>query len=257
MTDDAPLPTYPEIVRRNFARIFGKRTPVGKEEIKGFSCWKYAWHEEELDLGDIKSAAHDVTYWVYADEQFPALLAYQTSNGGKQELLEFRLNVPVAPELFIQPKDWPVAREFQLPKRKFLIEFQEERESVQYGWKLHSSDVYEGDGDKVTRTFKQTTIQKGEAKDFTPPVEILTYEQARDAIWNKMQTPEWYRVKKTAQEKILDLKTDVLENIIEGLAPEKFFVADHALLGTICLKRVTKMPTDVSTRSVARLEFPQ
>ena len=254
--DKAPLSTYPEIVRRNFARIFGKLTPVSKEDIKGLPCWKYQWHEDELDLGDIKSAAQDVTHWVYADEQFPMLLARKSSSGGIQKLMEFRLNENIAPELFVQPKNWPIARDFQLPKRPFLIEFQEERESLQYGWKLHSSDIFEGDGEKITRTFKQATTQNNETKDFMPPLEILTYEQARDAIWNRLQTPEWYGVKKTGEEQIFNLKIDVLEKIIEGLAPEKFFVADHVLLGTICLKQITKMPTDDSTRHVTRLEFP-
>lgn len=255
--DKTPLPAYPVIVRRNFARVFGNRAPVGKEEIKGLPCWKFAWHEEEVELGDVKSQAQDVMYWVYADEDFPLVLERQSSTGGKQELVEFSLNKPVGSELFLQPKDWPVARGFQLPKRKFVIEFQEERESAQYGWKLNSSDVFEGDGNKVTRTFRQTTTQQEKVSHFTPPVETLTYEQARDAIWNRVQTPEWFRVKKTAQETLLTLKVDVLENIIDGLVPEKFFVADHPLLGTVCLKRVTKMPTDVSTRSIARLEFPQ
>jgi hypothetical protein len=253
--DNAPLATYPEVIRRNFTRIFAKRERVGQENINNFPCWKYSWHEDEVEIGDIKSAAQDVTYWVYADETFPFIVAHQTSTGGRQDLLEFHLNEAVKPELFAQPKEWPTVHEFQFPARKFVIEFQEDRESAQYGWKVHSSDLFEGDGAKVTRTYKQTTTQNGKATDFAPPVENLTYAQTGDAIWNRLHAPEWFTVKKTGREQLLNAPADIVENVVEGLAPEKSWIIDHPMLGTICVKRITQMPTDTSTRGVARLEF--
>lgn len=257
-TDKAPLLTYPEIVRRSFARFFGKRTPIGKEKINGLECWKYMWHEDEFIAGDIGLPAQDVTYWVYADEQFPFVVAHQSSLGGKQELVEFRQNEAVNNDFFIQPKNWPVTRGFQLPQRKFVIEFQEDRQSAQYGWKVHSRDLWEGDGQNITRTYTQTTTEKdGRVLPFSPPVETLSYVQASNAITNRLQTPEWFTTKQIGSENLLGFPVQVLHNIIEGLVPEKYFVTDHPLLGTICLKRITVMPTDESARGVTRLEFPE
>lgn len=254
--DHTLLPTYPETIRRSFARFFNKKPQVGEEDIKGVPSWKYSWHEEALDLGDVKSAAQDVSYWVNANEQFPFVLARQSSTGGRQDLIELRLNVPVAPKLFLPPKDLVTSWPFQLPRGKFLIEFQEKRESAQYGWKLQSSDLFEGNGEKVTRTYRQNTTNKqGKVDNFAPPVETLSYMQAGSAIENRLQLPDWMFSKRTGRDTLLNLPTDTIENVIAELPKEKAWVTDHPLLGTICLRRITEMPTDTSDRGVARLEI--
>lgn len=252
---DTVLLSYPALIRRSFARFFAPHPLVGKEAVKGFPCRKYAWHEEAVVLGDIGAEAQDVSYWVYDDDDFPFPVAHQFSSGGKQELIELRLGEAVSPELFAPPKDLAPVQSFQLPQKPFTIELQETRTSTQYGWKVHSTEVFAGDGAKVTRTYDSTTEHTKKPTVLHRATETLTYEQAGAALGNRLQTPPWMSVKKTGDEEVLQRPCTIQENIIEGLPKEKSWITDHPLLGTIRLHCITESPGDISDRSVTRLEI--
>ncbi len=252
---DTVLLAYPALIRQNFARLFAPHPQVGKEAVKGFPARKYLWHQDALVVGDIRADAQDIFYWIYDDEDFPFPLARISDTGGAQELLEFRLNVPVPPESFTPPQGLAPVQLFHLPQKPFVVELQETRKSTKYGWIVRSSEVFAGDGDKVTRTYKSTTEQNGKPNAFAPPPETITYEQAGAALGNRLQLPMWMSVKKTGDETVLKWPCTVLENLIEGLPKEKSWIADHPLLGTIRLRVTTESPGDISERSVTRIEI--
>lgn len=249
------LNTYPATVRRSFERFFGKREKVADEKIKDIPCWKYAWHEPERIVGDVGSSAKDVTYWVYADPEFPCILAYQSSIGGKHELLDFKLNTPVAPELFAPPVNLSGVQRFQMPKGKFVIEFVEDRASKMHGWKSRSHDLYQGDGTVVTRTYRsETTHADGKMNTFEPPAETVTYAQAAMNIANRLQQPMWFSMRKTGTAEMLKFPCETLENIVESLDDKTWWITDHPQLGTITLQIKSDSPSESSTRGVTRLE---
>lgn len=252
---DTVLLSYPALIRRSFARTFAPHPLVGKEAVKGFPARKYLWHQDALVVGDISAPAQDVFYWIYDDEDFPFPLARISDSGGAQELIEFRLNVPVPPESFTPPQGLAPVQPFRLPQKPFVVELQETRKSTKYGWTVRSSEIFTGDGAKVTRTYHSTTEQNGKINAFAPPIETITSEQAGAALGNRLQLPMWMSVKKTGDEEVLKWPCAVLENIIEGLPKEKSWIADHPHLGTIRLRCTTESPGDISDRSVARIEI--
>ncbi|MEW6356413.1 MAG: hypothetical protein AB1696_08815 [Planctomycetota bacterium] len=51
--------------------------------------------------------------------------------------------------------------------------------------------------------------------------------------------PFWSMVEKTGQKTFLNMQADVLESMSKAVPKEKWWVADHPVLGTICVKRET------------------
>jgi hypothetical protein len=251
--ESVPPPTYPEIVRRDFARSFAKYSKTGTEDIKNVHCWKYTFFDKGMQIGCIRTGDQDMTYWIYSDAEFPFALARKSSTGGARELVEFRLNAPVPPDTFTMIPGLKPVLPFHLPTGKFLLQMEEDRQSNQYHWKTHSIEIFEGDGDAVTKTFSSSHEQNEKTTTFKPPATRLSYQQASAELANRLQNPMWMSVRKTGAARTLDMTTDVLEKI-EGAPEEKSCVADHPLLGTICLHRTSISPEENREWIVTRLE---
>ena len=248
--------SYPEQVRRTFAQAFAKRVVSRKATVKGFPCWKYSWHEKAHFSGHIGSLAYDVTVWVYANKEFPVVLRYETSQGSRTELVDFKLNPPVSAAIFKKPTGLGSVVPFAAPQGKFVIAFETKSISTQYGWKKHEYDVFSGDGKQVTVTHRTvSTSANGEISTFAPPPEILDHKRGAMELWRRLQTPYWHSVKKIGRERLLSLPADILEKAIDSPPEEKSWVVDHPILGTVSLRRVTRYPGNETTFVVTRIQL--
>ncbi|MDQ3812663.1 MAG: hypothetical protein M3347_01775 [Armatimonadota bacterium] len=254
--DGKPQP-YPAQVQQGLA-FFERHSRPTKALFKGFPCWKYAWHEPERQVGCVGSSAHDVAYWVYANPQFPATLKYQPSIGAGDELLSLQLNCPIAQHLFERPKGLLPIRSFSLPQAPFSIECQSSRVSTQYGWKENSTETFKWDRRTLTRTYTSTTIHEdGSKTTFRPKAETFDQKKGYWEVWGRMASPDsWFTLRKVGHESLLGLSADVLEDLVLSPNPtEKYWVVNHPVLGTICLRKITAYPGDTTDSRVVQINI--
>lgn len=245
---------YPQQVKAKFGRAFGKREVSEESSINDLACWKYLWHEDARTIGCMRSSARDVAYWVLANPSFPAILRYESSQGGRRELKELKLDIGAPDEVFQPPNELKAMKRMALPEKRLEVEIHTVRASQKYGWTVRTSEALTGDGRGVKYSCKRTkTLSKGTATTLQPSMSDLTYAEAKGQLESLLKNPDWGGVAEVKEEEWAGLEADVLENIIHGLPGWKYWVVDHPVLGTICVRKECLDDNEFNQTKVTRI----
>ena len=246
--------SYPEDVQETFRKVFGSRTRVEKTDINGLPAWRYAWRQEGKKMGCIRISAMDVSYWVHASPTFPTILRYESSQGGRKELVEMKMDCEVPDDLFSQPGNLKAIKPMELPQKKLYAEVETFRKSYKYGWSVQTSQTLRGDGETVLHSHVSRKVDSnGRRTTFEPEKPDLAHADAKALLESWLRLPDWYAAAKERGTTWSGLKADVIANVVSGLPDTKWCVVDHPVLGTVCVRKETSGGHDVSTMRVSRI----
>jgi hypothetical protein len=250
----SPPRSHAEATRQFFARMQGTNaTKIGEEVFRGFPCWKYA---EKLvrrsDDGDMLSE-HTNHFLFLANPDFPVLIRQGSSEAynTNADVLEIKLDCPVAPELFVCPANLKPTRSFQIPAVPFELELRQTRHSSQWNWATVTTNFLSSDGDTVTnRRVQFNRDAKGE-RPHGPTTDTKPFHQGIMVCNYPMGPPYWRSVRKVGEDTILGLKADVLDSTLLG---RRYWVVDHPVLGAFSA-RWSMGGSTPETNEVLRLEL--
>lgn len=255
--------SYPERVRRIYSQLFKHRERGALTTVGKYPAWKYSWHEPARIVGDIGSSAQDLTYLLHASEDFPVVLEstanYEGGHGSRQTLVSFKLGEAVPQSAFDRPRNLKPIVPFNLPNVVFRLEWEKERASTTYGWRVREFDVYAGDGKQVSFTHRQElTDANGQVSMTGGAAQTMDYRHALQQMWPELQPPTWSTVKRTGRERALGMDADVLENYVQGLPIATYTVVDHPQLGTLSVRHSYKDENERGSISVkmVRVDAP-
>jgi hypothetical protein len=234
-------------------RLEGKK-PVGEEELLGFKCRKFAWHDPGTKGGCMEIPEHDVTCWAYADEGFPIFLRYESTVGLSSEVSAMTLDCPVPAKLFEEPPGLRPVSPIAVPKGDFAVEITEKRWSDQYGWSEATTHRLTREGGTLRYSSDSTGTSPHGTRSTRREKQALTEEKALAELSRYFRQPYWPGVVREAQATWQGMGADVLVyDSFRRTLRDKYWVVDHPDFGTITVKHINEYPTQTQITETARI----